>query len=187
MKTCTIIAGVNGTGKSSLTGVLRRELHDMGVIIDADQIAAAHNGNDILAGRLAVQKIRDCLAKGVDFTQETTLSGTLSARTLQKAKQQGYYIRMYYVGLDSEKESLDRIANRVKRGGHNIPSEDVLRRFRTRAKSLAAVLPYCNEVTFFDNNNGFVAVAEYRNGTIFCFEDAPTWMQELSASIYSAI
>ncbi len=181
MKTCTIIAGVNGTGKSSLTGVLRRERRDMGVIIDVDQIAAAHGGNDILAGRLAIQTIRNCLAKGIDFTQETTLSGTLSARTLQQAKQKGYYIRMYYVGLDSAEESLDRIANRVKRGGHPIPSADVLRRFATRAKSLAAVLPYCNEVAFLDNSNGFVAVAEYRNGTILCFENAPAWMKELAA------
>ena len=63
MKTYTIIAGVNGAGKSSLTGVLRQEMNDLGVIVDVDKLAAANNGNNILAGRLAIQRIRSCLKK----------------------------------------------------------------------------------------------------------------------------
>ena len=54
MKTYTIIAGVNGAGKSSLTGVLRQEMNDLGVIVDVDKLAAANGGNNILAGRLAI-------------------------------------------------------------------------------------------------------------------------------------
>lgn len=81
MKTYTIIAGVNGAGKSSLTGVLRQEMNDLGVIVDVDKLAAANGGNNILAGRLAIERIRSCLKKGVCFTQETTLSGSLTAHT----------------------------------------------------------------------------------------------------------
>ena len=77
IKTYTIIAGVNGTGKSSLTGVLWKQRSDLGQIIDADKLASDNGGNNILAGRLAIQQIRDCLAKGLCFTQETTLSGSL--------------------------------------------------------------------------------------------------------------
>lgn len=183
MKTYTIIAGVNGAGKSSLTGVLRQETNDLGVIVDVDKLAAANGGNNLLAGRLAVERIRSCLAKGICFTQETTLSGALTARTARQARDLGYTVRMYYVGLDSAEESLLRIAGRVRRGGHNIPEEDVRRRFAGRVKSLAAVLPYCDKATFFDNDNGFVAVAEYRNGVIVCFEGAPRWVLDLAAAI----
>ena len=114
IKTYTIIAGVNGTGKSSLTGVLWKQRSDLGQIIDADKLASDNGGNNILAGRLAIQQIRDCLAKGLCFTQETTLSGSLTAHTAQKALDAGYKICMHYVGLDSAQESIARIANRVR-------------------------------------------------------------------------
>lgn len=183
MKTYTIIAGVNGAGKSSLTGVLRQEMNDLGVIVDVDKLAAANGGNNILAGRLAIERIRSCLKKGVCFTQETTLSGSLTAHTARQARESGYAVRMYYVGLDSAEESLARIANRVRKGGHDIPADDVRRRFAGRVKSLSAVLPYCAEATFFDNDNGFVAVAEYRNGVIVCYENAPRWVTFLADAI----
>ena len=183
MKNYTIIAGVNGAGKSSLTGVLRQETNDLGVIIDVDKLAAANGGNNILAARLAISRIRECLARGVCFTQETTLSGSLTAHTARQARDRGYAVRMYYVGLDTAEESLARIANRVRKGGHDIPDEDVRRRFAGRVQALAAVLPYCDEATFFDNDNGFVAVAEYRNGVIACFDGAPRWVRELAEAI----
>ena len=183
MKTYTILAGVNGAGKSSLTGVLRQEMDDLGVIIDVDKLAVANGGNNILAGRLAVSRIRESLARGICFTQETTLSGSLTTHTAQQARDRGYRVRMYYVGLDSVEESLARIANRVRKGGHDIPAEDVRRRFAGRVHALASVLPYCDEATFFDNDNGFVAVAEYRNGVISCFDGAPAWVRGLAAAI----
>ena len=94
MKTYTIIAGINGTGKSSLTGVLKNQLTDLGLIIDVDKLAAANSSNNIRAGRVAVQRIRSCISRGVCFTQETTLSGSLTARTARTAREHGYYIRM---------------------------------------------------------------------------------------------
>lgn len=183
MKTYTIIAGVNGAGKSSLTGVLRNQMTDLGIIIDVDRIAAAHGGNNVLAGRMGIARIRECLNKGICFTQETTLSGHLTAQTAQQARERGYYVRMFYVGLDTAEESMSRIANRVRKGGHNIPQEDVQRRFAARAASLSAVLPYCDECVFFDNDNGFVEVGSYRNGEITCTQSTPQWMQHLANAV----
>lgn len=183
MKTYTIIAGVNGTGKSSLTGVLKNRMTDLGTIIDVDKIAAANDGNNILAGRIAIRKINDCLKRGVCFTQETTLSGHRTAQTARRAREDGYYIRMYYVGLSSAEDSIERIANRVRKGGHSIPDSDVLRRYGSRIESLANILPYCDEATFFDNDNGFVEVAVYRNGEIVLYADAPQWIRDMANEI----
>lgn len=108
------------------------------------------------------------MREGVSFTQETTLSGQRPARIARQAKDAGYYVRLYYVGISSEAEALKRIANRVAKGGHDIPREDVHRRYGERHAALAAVLPYCDEAVFFDNENGFVEVAEYRNGELLC-------------------
>ena len=132
MKVYTIIGGVNGTGKSSLTGVLRAQRNDLGVIVDVDRITALASVSPLEGGKMAIRRIDDCLDKGISFTQESTLSGFRTAQTAARAKRDGYTVRLFYVGLDTPEESLARIANRVKRGGHNIGTEDVLRRFAGR-------------------------------------------------------
>lgn len=167
MKIYTIIAGVNGVGKSSLIGVLKNVYSDIGVIVDE-----------------SAELINTCLSKGVNFTQETTLSGFRTLRTIKQAREQDYYIRLYYIGVNTADESLKRIANRVEKGGHNIPADDVIRRFNKRFDDLAAVLPYCNEVKLYDNENGFVEKAEYKNGMLIIKSSiVPDWLTELQKTL----
>ncbi len=180
MKVYTIIGGVNGAGKSSFTGVLKESRKDLGRIIDVDKITAQLGGDPMTGGKESIRKIEECLKKGFSFTQETTLSGFRTERTAKKALEAGYYVRLYYVGLNSAQESLERIANRVRRGGHNIPDNDVLRRFNGRWEAVSKVLPYCSEAEFYDNDNGFVKVGEYRNGELILIgEHRPAWIKEL--------
>lgn len=182
MKIYTIIGGVNGVGKSSFTGVLKSRTTDLGVIVDVDKITAQLGGKSLEGGKRALRIMEDCLRDGVSFTQETTLSGHRPKAAALRAKEAGYYIRLYYVGLDTAEESKQRIANRVARGGHNIGAEDVDRRFLSRWESLRAVLPYCDEAVFYDNDNGFVEVAVYRNGELILEGDhRPRWIMELAA------
>jgi len=180
MKTYTIVAGVNGAGKSSLTGVLRTEMTNLGKIVDVDKMIVRCGGNVIEGGKKSIELIDECLEKEICFTQETTLSGHRILNTVKKAIEKGYYIRLYYVGLNSVEESLVRIENRVKKGGHNIPDSDVKRRFNKRFEDLVTILQYCDEATFYDNENGFVAVAEYKNGEILQIGNLkPEWLNEL--------
>lgn len=180
MKIYTIIGGVNGVGKSSLSGVLSAESTDLGIIIDTDKLTAELGGDRIKGGKLAIERIESCLSKGVNFTQETTLSGVRTLKTICKARELDYFIRLYYVGVSSSGESIRRIKNRVEKGGHNIPSVDVERRYNKRFEDLAKVLPYCNEVRFFDNENGFTEKAEYKNGSLIIKGGkTPEWIKEL--------
>ncbi|MGN0553344.1 MAG: hypothetical protein ACI4I1_08165 [Oscillospiraceae bacterium] len=180
MKTYTIIAGVNGVGKSSLTGVLAAQCNDLGIIIDTYKITAELGNDKIKGGKLAIERINTSLKKGINFTQETTLSGSRTLKTIKKAIELEYYIRLYYVGVNTAEESIKRIKNRVEKGGHNISDEDVKRRYNKRFNDLSVILPYCNEVHFFDNENGFVEKAEYKNGMlIFLSENVPEWLKEL--------
>ena len=180
MKTYTIIGGVNGTGKSSLTGVLKAQTSDLGQIIDVDKITAENGGSAIQGGKIALERIRECLNKGISFTQETTLSGRKTELTAAEARERGYAVRLYYVGLDSAEECLKRIENRVAHGGHSIREENMQNCFAGRWEAVAKVLPYCDEAHFFDNYNGFVEVAEYRNGELIVKGSRlPAWVQEL--------
>lgn len=180
MKIYTIIGGTNGVGKSSFLGCLDERQDDLGVVIDADKINLRFGGDKVKGGKTASQMISDCLEKEISFTQETTLSGHKTLRTIKVAREKNYYVRLYYIGISSAEESLSRIENRVKKGGHGIPESDVLRRYQSRFKDLSRILPYCDEAFLFDNENGFAKVAEYKNGKIRVVgEYKPDWLKKL--------
>ena len=175
-----LIAGINGTGKSSLRGVLEGQSVALGHIIDADKIAKDNDFDNIKAGKAAVAEISFCLENNLTFTQETTLSGRRIEKTVRQARKQGYDIVMFYIGLNSVEESILRIANRVRKGGHDIPEEYVRLRYQNRIESLKRVLPLCDEVFFYDNENGFIKVAEIKNNT-FNYTNGyrPKWIKEI--------
>lgn len=184
MNNYVIVAGADGTGKSSLRGVLEGQNVLLGHIIDADAIAKENNFDNIKAGKKAIEEINYCLENNLSFTQETTLAGYRTVRTIKQARKQGYYITMYYVGLSSMEESIDRIINRVRKGGHNIPIDDVKRRYEKRISSLSRVIPLCDEVIFYDNENGFIKVAEIKNNKFQYFNGyKPKWLVEYQNAI----
>ena len=179
MNNYVIVAGADGTGKSSLRGVLEGQNVLLGHIIDANAIAKENDFDNIKAGKKAIEEINYCLENNLSFTQETTLAGYRTVRTIKQARKQGYYITMYYVGLSSMEESIDRITNRVRKGGHNIPIDDVKRRYEKRISSLSRVIPLCDEVIFYDNENGFIKVAEIKNNKFQYFNGyKPKWIVE---------
>lgn len=162
MKLYTIMGGVDGAGKSSLLGALESLRTDLGMIVDENADGCEY------------------IAEGISFTQETTLAGSRPLRMIREAKEAGYHVRLFYVGISSAEESIRRIENRVAKGGHDIPREDVQRRFAERGETLARVLDHVDEAIFYDNENGFAVVAEYRNGELiprgsYC----PDWLKEL--------
>lgn len=184
MNRYTLIAGIDGTGKSSLRGVLEGQGTISGHIIAPDYIAKQNHFDVVQAGKQAIKEITACLERNVSFTQETTLAGKRIEHTLKQVRKQGYYVVMYYVGLDSLKESLKRIENRVKKGGHNIPVEDVVRRYAGRYEALERVIPYCDEVIFYDNENGFIKVAQITNNR-FNYSNGyrPKWLESLKTEL----
>lgn len=179
MKEYILIAGVNGTGKSSFRGVLEGQDAPLGHIVDPDLIAKQNSFNEISAGKQAVRVIQNCLKNSETVTQETTLSSHQVRKTIMKAKVQGYRITMYYIGLNTKYESIYRIANRVRKGGHDIPPDDVIRRFAHRFEALDRIVPLCDTVVFYDNENGFVRVAEITDGA-FRYTNGyrPDWIVE---------
>lgn len=189
-KIYTIVGGVNGVGKSSFIGVLKSQRNDLGCIIDVDRLALKYNHNNILAGKKAITMIDTFLDKNISFTQETTLSGNKTLKTIQRAIEKNYTIRLYYIGLNSYEESIYRIENRVRHGGHDIPVKDVKNRYSKRFQDLLKILPYCNEVYFFDNNNGFNQVAIYKNQELIPnipIKDFPKWLSELCKAIANSL
>ena len=167
MKTCTIIGGIDGVGKSSLLGVLRTVRTDLGLVIDEKEIAASEH-------------IETALKNEINFSYETTLHGDFPKELCRRAKDAGYYVRLYYIGLDSVDENLLRVKNRVKNGGPNTDIKEVQAQYARRFDDLTAILSYCDSADFYDNYNGFVLVARKADGHIepvgtYC----PQWITQL--------
>jgi predicted ABC-type ATPase len=131
---CIIIAGPNGAGKTTFA----REFlgHEVGVVhfVNPDLIASGLSPlrpelAALAAGRLFLQQL-DRLAKTKDdFAFESTLSGLTYMNRIKRWKAAGRRIEIVYLRISSTRLALRRIAARVKQGGHNVPREDVLRRF----------------------------------------------------------
>ena len=85
---------------------------------------------------------------------------------IRKAKNQGAYVHLIYAGLNALEEYLERIENRVRKGGKGADIAEVKRQFESRWDALECVLPYCHEVSFFDFTNGINLVGSYRYGEV---------------------
>ncbi|MDO4630323.1 MAG: hypothetical protein Q4C70_14185 [Planctomycetia bacterium] len=184
MSIYTLIAGVDGVGKSSLAGLLLAQTNTLGRFIDTDRLVAELGIGRVSAGKVALQQIQRCLDWKLSFTQETTLAGRQPRETARKAKQADFQVFLHNVALDSLTESLQRIENRVRLGGHSIPEKDVTRRFQKRFSDLIALLPWCDETKLYDNRNGFQLVAIWRNGILIPQGNyTPQWLSELEQSL----
>lgn len=171
MKTCTIIGGIDGVGKSSLLGVLRALRTDLGVVIDEKEKAAS-------------KRIETALKDGINFSYETTLHRAFSKDLCRRAKDAGYAVRLYYIGLDPVDENLLRIKNRAKNGGANAIPQEVQKQYAHRMDDLTVVLPYCDCADFYDNYNGFALVARKIDRRIEPIGDyRPKWITKLLATV----
>ena len=175
-KRYVIFAGVNGAGKSTfytvnITDKIPRKR------VNSDEIVKEMGGDwrntkeQAEAMKEAVKRINEYLKKGISFNQETTLTGNSIINNIKKAKQRGYIVEVYYVGLESADLAVERVSQRVKKGGHGIKEEDIRRRYEQSLKNLQKIIPLCNQIFIYDNTNLFSCVAFYKNGDLVCQKD----------------
>jgi predicted ABC-type ATPase len=105
------------------------------------------------AGRLLLEQIRLLARKRSDFGFETTLSGVTYVSLLRKLRTQGYRIHLFFLWIPTVEMALARIADRVRRGGHDIPEPVVRRRFHKGIAHLFSLYrPLLDTWTLFDNS-----------------------------------
>lgn len=155
---CVVIAGPNGAGKTTFARDFLTKEAGILHFVNADLIAAGLSPlhpeeASLSAGRVFLSAL-DRLAKArVSFAFESTLSGTTHAARLRRMKRLGYRIEIVYLRIPSPRLALRRIAARVKQGGHNVPREDVLRRFDRSWKNFVEVYrPLADEWSVYDNS-----------------------------------
>jgi predicted ABC-type ATPase len=103
------------------------------------------------AGREVLRLQRRYLAEARSFAVETTLSGIAILRLMEDASGRGFSIHLLYIGLENVQIAVDRIAVRVARGGHDIPTADVRRRYGRSLGHLHAAIKRSDHVRLIDN------------------------------------
>lgn len=140
-KTLYIIAGCNGAGKTTASLTMLPEIWECKEFVNADEIArglSPFNPESVAfeAGRLMLQRI-DVLLKGESsFSIETTLSTKSYAKLIDSAHEKGFKVQLLFFWLPSPEIAVERVAQRVKEGGHNIPKDVIVRRYHAGIDNL---------------------------------------------------
>lgn len=128
-----IIAGPNGAGKTTFVLRFLPFYADCINFVNADLIASGLSPFSpeiaaIKAGKLMLDEIDNFRQQRADFAFETTLSGRTYVSLLQNMRSEGYEVHIYFLWLRSTDLALERVAERVAAGGHDVPSATVRRR-----------------------------------------------------------
>lgn len=128
-----IISGANGVGKTTFAKPYVKNLGYK--FLNADEIAKKieKEGLDnamIKAGRVFFSELNKSIIGRKNIVIETTLSGSYINKVAQRSKKLGYKVKLIYIFVDSEELCVERVRSRVLKGGHNVPEEDIRRRFQ---------------------------------------------------------
>jgi predicted ABC-type ATPase len=129
-----VIAGPNGAGKTTLAPFLIRDVYGLMEYVNADPIAlglAAFSPESVAfeAGRVMLKRLHDLAEQNLDFAFETTLASRSYASWIRTLRTSGYEFHLIYLWLNSADLAVQRVRERVRKGGHDVPEEIVRRRY----------------------------------------------------------
>lgn len=188
-----LLAGPNGAGKSSLYRALVREgilgaqlefvnadLHERDRLQHVDDLQARSEAARAWADARRAQ----LLADGASFASETVFSHPSKLALLQQARAHGYTVALYVVALDDPRRLLDRVAQRVREGGHDVPPDRILARYARTMAHLAQAVTFADAAYLYDARDvadggpRLVAVRTAR-GTTLVDAPLPPWAQAM--------
>ena len=151
-----MIAGPNGGGKTTtaMSLIASKEIDEF---LNADEIARGlapvhPESVSLAASKLLLKRLRELLGARKNFSFETTASGTNYIKYLKEAQEVGYIIYLMFLWLPGPDLAIERVAHRVKQGGHFIPEDVIRRRYYTGLKNLLTYyLPIANQALILDN------------------------------------
>ncbi len=163
----TVIAGVNGAGKSSVFGSRIRALQ--GDYFNPDEIAqkmVIHSPDlaleqaNALAWEKGLELLNRAIEEDTDYTFETTLGGNTITDRLHAALDADRTVRILYCGLTSPELHIQRVFERVSKGGHNIPEHKIRQRWHDSIHNMMSLIPRCHSVRIMDNSGTYDQLKE---------------------------
>ena len=166
--TLYIIAGCNGAGKTTASYAVLPDLLNCKEFVNADEIAkglSPFNPESVAieAGKLMLKRINLLLSQKKTFAIETTLATRSYAGLVKRAQKEGYMVILLFFWLSSPEMAIERVAKRVSEGGHNIPTETIIRRYWLGLQNFFNIFsPIVDCWMFLDNVDDTVLLANNR-------------------------
>jgi predicted ABC-type ATPase len=184
-----MIAGPNGSGKTTVTVSLRRDQWSEGVeYINPDDIAKEKfgdwNSRDAIlsAANWAEARREELLKQNAGIAFETVFSAPDKVNFLQRAKRAGYFLRVFFVSTSDPRINASRVMRRVMNGGHTVPLEKIVSRYDKSMVNLAAAIAIADRVYIYDNsieNTEATLCARVADGMIRkIYVDLPAWVTD---------
>ncbi len=153
----TMIAGPNGAGKTTLTNRYRQIGYEFGTYINADDIAQGLVGTYDCRVREA-QEIADraralCVREMKSFSFETVMSHPSKIELLERACNSGFFIQLFFIGIDDPRIGIDRVVYRVSKGGHDVPEDRIIARWQRTMNLLSSAILLSDSALIFDNSS----------------------------------
>ncbi|MDP4098244.1 zeta toxin family protein [Paenibacillus sp. P96] len=191
--TMFVFAGNNGSGKSTIRNLLIDKL-GVSVNIDPDALARRIDRDNpdrrkVSAGKEAIKLARDCIKNRRDFTVETTLAGGNVIRQMREAKDHGFEVIMFFVGLGDYRLNIERVAARVRNGGHHIENADIIRRHQTSMDNLLSHFSLIDHLIVIDNSSADGVIVLEANGETIRHHVAtlPDWVQVIDRHLQNKV
>lgn len=154
-----VVAGSNGAGKSTTAPSLLRDRFHIQKYLNADTIAAGISAFEpeaaaFQAGRILLQEMHRLKERQESFAFETTLASRSYAQSLAKARRAGYRVGLLFLSLPTAEAALERVALRVRSGGHHIPEDVVRLRFERGLSNFFHLYQPLADRWLFSDNGG---------------------------------
>ena len=155
-----VLGGVNGAGKTTSALELLTDVLKIPIFTNADTIARGLNSLNpesvaMAAGRVMLEWMDSLVKNRESFALESTLAARSYHRWLKSLREAGYEVFVYYTWLEHPDIAVARVKQRVESGGHNIPEDDIRRRYSRSLKNfLNMYRPIADYWEFFDNSHG---------------------------------
>ena len=154
-----VIAGPNGSGKTSVTSkILHHEWPEDSEYINPDNVARDvfgdwNNQESVLKAANYCNEWREkCLAERKSHIFETVMSAADKVDYILRAKEAGFFIRLFFVSTESPTINAKRVANRVLNGGHDVPIPKIISRYDKSIANCIALAPYVDRLYVYDNS-----------------------------------
>ena len=163
-----VFAGPNGSGKTTITKMAKI----VGRYINADDIKRTTFCTDLEAAVKAEELREQMVQQKKDFSFETVLSTDRNLLLLQKAKEQGYFVRGIYVLTSNADINVARIEAREALGGHGVPEEKVRSRYDRALVLLPELVKICDILHIYDNTSEPFRIFKKRKDAFFRWTNA---------------